>query len=296
MRILFTIPHFYHAHGSGRHASLRPDPRPRIVALRRCVAALNTLFRPAQFLMDIAQRSVHLANVRQAYECDICIVTTGPYHIVEQLQLPEASYEHVSTSADAPLLGYECQALLRDRLGRYDYYCYLEDDLVLHDPWFFLKLNRFTAEVGDDCLLQPHRYEIAVQGPVQKAYIDGNLAPRVTTPFQDVADRPSITGNVFGYAVRFLRARNPHAGCYFLNQRQMSHWTQQTYFCDRATSFIGPLESAATLGIMRTFRVYKTEPDYANLLEIEHAGQEFLRLIHLDPHPRSTPPSQGQIR
>ena len=295
MRILFTIPHFYHAHGSGRHASLRPDPRPRIVALRRCLAAIHTLFRATQYWMNIAQRTVQLANRLQGYSCDVCVVTTGPYHLLDQLQLPADSYRHLATEAEPMLLGYECQAALA-RLGEYDYYCYLEDDLVLHDPWFFLKLARFSQEVGDESLLQPHRYEVSLPGAVQKAYIDGDLAPRVTQPFQNVADRPTIAGEVFGYTVQFHRARNPHAGCYFLNARQMAHWARQPYFGDRSTDFVGPLESAATLGIMRTFRVYKSEPDFANLFEIEHVGQEFLRLIQLSADPSGATPSAGVIR
>ena len=53
--------------------------------------------------------------------------------------------------------------MLRDRLlaGDGDYFCYLEDDLILGDPWLFRKLAWFTREFGDDCLLQPNRYEPA---------------------------------------------------------------------------------------------------------------------------------------
>ena len=31
----------------------------------------------------------------------------------------------------------------------------------------------------------------------------------------------------------------------------MSHWVSQPHFLDHASRFIGPLETAATLGIMR---------------------------------------------
>jgi hypothetical protein len=59
----------------------------------------------------------------------------------------------------------------------------------------------------------------------------------------------------------------------------MAHWANQPHFLDRDTSFIGPLESAATLGIMKTFRIYKTAPNQANFLEIQHFGTAFVRLI-----------------
>ncbi len=42
---------------------------------------------------------------------------------------------------------------------------------------------------------------------------------------------------------------------------------------------IGPLESAATLGIMRSLKIYKPAPENANFLEVEHHGCRFIRLI-----------------
>ncbi len=56
----------------------------------------------------------------------------------------------------------------------------------------------------------------------------------------------------------------------------METWARQPYFLDRDTRFIGPLESAATLGIMRTFRVYKAAAENAGFFEIEHFGTSFL--------------------
>ena len=56
----------------------------------------------------------------------------------------------------------------------------------------------------------------------------------------------------------------------------METWARQPYFLDRDTRFVGPLESAATLGIMRTFRVYKAAVESAGFLEIEHFGTSFL--------------------
>jgi hypothetical protein len=59
----------------------------------------------------------------------------------------------------------------------------------------------------------------------------------------------------------------------------MSHWASRPYFLDRATGYIGPLESAATLGGMRTFAVYKPAPRSADFLEVEHFGRAFLDRI-----------------
>jgi hypothetical protein len=279
MRILFTIAHFFNPGGEGRHASQRKDPQPRIQALTACIASLHQLYGKSQSIIDIAQRLAIPANQAQCHDIDVIVCTTQDYHLLDQLPLPSHFYKHYRTQAEPMLLGFECQALLRDCLGSYEYFCFLEDDLILHDPWFFIKLDWFTKQAGFLNLLQPNRYEIALNGLVNKAYIDGNLAPRVTEKFQNVQERSQLTGYIMDNPVTFHRALNPHSGCYFLNAEQMTHWTQQPYFLDRDTSFVGPLESAATLGIMRTFRIYKAAPPQAGFLEIQHFGSAFLGLI-----------------
>ena len=66
---------------------------------------------------------------------------------------------------------------------------------------------------------------------------------------------------------------------FFLNARQMRHWVEQPYFLDRDWSFIGPLESAASLGIQRAFKVYKPALANADFLEIQHFGHAYLDMI-----------------
>jgi len=176
-------------------------------------------------------------------------------------------------------LGYECQAVLREQLGRYDYYCYQEDDLIPRDPLWFQKLTWFNQFAGEDCLLQPHRYEVSTRQGFRKAYIDGDLPLDKTLLYQDIGDRWQLSFDAFGRRVRFLRPKNPHAGCYFLTAAQFEHWMCKPYFLDRERSFYSHLESAATLGIMRTFRIYKPAPEHAGLFEIQHAGDAWTRKL-----------------
>ena len=48
------------------------------------------------------------------------------------------------------------------------------------------------------------------------------------------------------------------------------------YFGDEDSSFAGPLESAASLGIIKTFRQYKPSPANAGFLELEHLHARYL--------------------
>lgn len=293
MRILVTIAHFFRPDG-GKHASQRKDPRPRLQALTLSISALQQLFSQSQGMIDIARRLTLPANQAHRHELDIVICTTQGHHLLDQLALPYHFYQHHPTQAEPLLLGFECQVVLRDCLGQYDYYCFLEDDLILHDPWFFAKLDWFTQQTGDLSILQPNRYEVSPSTLTCKTYIDGNLAPKATALFQNVEEKPQLEGSFLGMTIQFLRALNPHSGCYFLNARQMEHWVSQPHFLDRDIRFVSPLESAATLGIMKTFRVYKPAPEQANFLEIQHFGTGFLGLIgqeiDLIPTSQKVPP------
>lgn len=280
MRLLAAIPHFVdarHVAADGRrHGSIAGELKPRIAALTSCLSALYQNFGPAQRVIEIATGNAPLANTATAGGVEVLICTTRGRHALAELDLPAGSYSHIESDVEPTLLGFECHAALRDRLGGYDFYAYLEDDLTVRDAWTLHKLAWFAKQVGNEALLQPNRYEVGSLGLVHKAYIDGDLAPEHTAPFQDVTKLPLITSTIFDAKVAFRRTLNPHSGCFFLNERQMRSWSEMPHFLDRDVRFVGPLESAATLGIMRTFRVYKPVRDNASFLEIEHAGTAFL--------------------
>ena len=278
-RVLAAIPHFYRHSTEGGHGSQRRDPASRVRALGGCIAALRANLGVGQVGIDIAARAARPANQELAHQLDIVVCTTGEDHLLDRLALPRDNYAHRASRAEPLLLGYECHAALRDGLSRYDYFAFFEDDLLIHDPLFLAKCAWFSAKVGGDAVLQPNRFEIAAGRDPAKAYIDGDIRARATAPFQDIANRPEIRLEALGATVTFRRPLNPHSGCFLLSAEQMAHWARQPYFLDRAASFIGPLESAATLGLMRAFRVYKPAFANAGFLEIQHAGQAFIGLI-----------------
>jgi hypothetical protein len=207
---------------------------------------------------------------------DVVICTSRGCHLLDHLDVDPRYYTHLCTDAESLLLGFACQAVLRERLGRYDWYAYLEDDLILRDPWHFIKLAWFSRHAGTDKVLQANRFESGLNYPTPKVYVDGDLDERVTAPFQNVHDSPPIVGEALGVPVRFERTLNPHSGCYFLNAAQMEHWAAQRHFLDHDSRFIGPLETAATLGIMRTFKVYRPAAVNADFLEVQHFGTGYL--------------------
>jgi len=285
MRLLITIPHYWHAaseQGQRRHGATSGDVEFRRRAFRQCLLSLHRHFGSAQYVMQLASGRTRPANTRLKTLLHVVVCTTGGRHLLDGSGVAPEFYHHHATRAEPMRLGFECHKVLRDRWGNYDYYGYLEDDLIVHDPSLFLKLNWFQGFAGPDTLLLPNRYEGGTEPLVNKAYVDGDLPEHVTAGFQDVHDRPEITGAWLDVPVIFRRPLNPHSGCFFLTGEQLAHWMKQPYFLDGETSFVGPLESAATLGIQRTFRIYKPAVENGSFLEIEHFGSRFLSKLRRD--------------
>ena len=282
MRILLTIVHHWNPEGGGRHASLRPDPKPRLYGLQDQLLSLVRM-GTGQGALSIAAMRVENASHALRHQFTIRVVTDGTHHLVDQLdERYRPLVEHVPTQPKTPKhLGFEAQNVLAESLHEgYDLYGYLEDDLILHDPLFFHKIFWFQQLFGEETVLLPHRMELFWQPDhqVEKLYIDGpvpqaDLEAMLRHPVEPVAI-PLPGGNIV-----FGAPANPHAGCFFLAHRQLEHWSEQPWFLDGDCSYVSPLESAATLGLCKTFRLYKPDLAYAAFLELQHWGTSFRSLI-----------------
>ena len=274
MRILFTLPHYFRPSRRGFHGSER-EASERIASLTRCLSALHQHFgEKTQGVLDGPRQRVVPANDVLENQLEVVVCTTGSDHLLAEL--PAGLCRPKATDVPPRLLGYACHAVLRDRLDQFDFFCYLEDDVLLDDPLFFQKLTWFNRLAGDEALLQPNRFELTLLPRLHKVYVDGNLVDTtLSARFQDVTQDPHLTASLMDTNLSFRRVDNPHAGCFFLNAAQMARWAAAPYFLDHADGFWGPLESAATLGIMRTFKVYKPAPENAGFLEIEHLDPRY---------------------
>ena len=277
MRFLFAILHYFDSDGVGYHGSTGPDPRQRQAALAGCIGALHGLFAGPAVEMDWGERRFLSANAPR-HHVDVVVLTAAGRHALEGVRLPAGLYHHREVNCPPLELGHAARAFLADRLGAYDWYGFLEDDLRLHDPWFFTKLAWFIGEAGADKVLLPNRFEMSVAWRTRKVYADGGLSPRHSGPWRNDRGPETLNGRVLGRTVSFRRASNPHAGCWFLTRKQMEQFASAPHFMDKDSTFIGPLESAATLALMRSFSIYKPALDCADFLEIEHQDDRFMRV------------------
>ena len=274
MRILFAIPHYFAHSAAANYGSERTAPDERARVTRLCVASLWQNFSEAQSLTDGFAQGLHPANPRLAASITVALCTTGDRHLIPHLA--GCAFHHINTAAEPRNLGFECHKLLRSGLGQYDYFAYLEDDLRIADALFFVKLAWFQAQFGEAAVLQPNRFELAGVPAPYKLYIDGNPRDRTLVGPQRGDGQPRISASAFGRSMAFQRVNNPHSGCFFLSAAQLARWAEQPDFAVPSEAFCGPLESAATLGIMRHFRVYKPARENAGFFEIEHLDRRYL--------------------
>jgi len=277
MNILVTIPHYYNFDRSSIHGSSRTSLESRTASLTKTIMSLHQHLGKLQYHVNFLDEIIDDANIESRHNIDIYIITTGTNNIISKLPVESNLFTHLQSNSTPMMLGFECRNILLDNRGKYDYYCYMEDDIILSDPFFFGKLAWFNSITDNYRLLQPNRYEVSIQKLINKLYIDGDVYIMPEHLFYKL-DGEDITSNYFGQQILFHQPLNPHSGCYFLNSEQFDYWSSQKHYNDGDTSLVGPLESAATLGLMKTFSIYKPAPYSANFLELEHFGNAHINI------------------
>ena len=158
----------------------------------------------------------------------------------------------------------------------FDWFLFLEDDIVIRDSWILEKLAYFNRMVGDpSLLLLPNRYEV-LDG--EKVYID----LRWKKDFKEFAWNRFATFAM--ESVTFGECANAHAAFYCLNRAQLDLWERSGRHWKNRVVMVGPLESAATGCLFETFRLFKPHPDNLRFLEIEHRDTKYSRLITTKGH------------
>lgn len=281
LRLHLAIAHYFNAQGGGNHGSLSPEPEPRVRALRTAILGLHQLFgEPAGCLNHLERRVDGVHDGGGPLTITLCI--TGETHLLDSLEdLKQAGAFTVRrcTPITPKHLGFECHQALAERHQEFDYNGYMEDDIIIRDSDFFLKLQHFNSCFGDSYLLQPNRIETSLDLlSLRRFYIDGDYNPSSTTAYRKAMSEKLCLDHL-GQAISFKQPLNTHSGCFFLNRSQSRHYFSSPHWAEKDDSFHSPLESAATLGVMKTFQIMK--PDLSNglFLTVEHAGRNFMGLL-----------------
>jgi hypothetical protein len=288
LEILLTIPHFFGPSEKAQDTRKKAgsgggDVEARVRIIRSALSSfMHICGYHQQGIFDGLHKCVYPANQRGPSKVTIFLCTSKNFHLLDQLNDGKIQFNAISCETDPKYLGFVCHSIMRDFRGRFDYYCYMEDDLIIRDPFFFNKLKWFNQKTGNDYILQPNRYEISDKNVIEKLYVDGSMPEYWTKPHRDLSLLKDIYLEYLDLTVKFHASQNPHSGCFFLNKEQFETWSSSPYFLDGDISLVGPMESAATLGILKCFKPYKSSPEYADFFEILHGDTRYADklLIH----------------
>ena len=290
MRLLFAVVHYFKP-GNGRHGSLAADPQPRIDAIRQLILQIHRLYgQPAAVLNHCERRVDGVEDGGGLIDLRVCV--RGDCHVLDHLDDLKGLFQPVACETEDPrCLGFAAQKVLvevsqqAESSGQpYDYIAYLEDDIVLNDAEFFLKLRLFSRTFGGQYLLMPNRIEtLEFQGQLRRFYIDGHYNPAASVQYRKSIDT-NFSMQHLGEWVRFEQPSNLHSGCFFLNRDQVHRFAASGHAGVVDTSFHGPLESAATLAMLKTFQLLKPALSNGRFLAVEHGGRNFMGLVQSLPH------------
>lgn len=276
MKVLVVIAHYYKPEEKAKHASLRENMRgAREQALKTTLLRWRSLMG-ASCIFNHEKRT--LQEVPAPAQVDIMVAVHEDNHCLTPKLEQELAVQRVAAQLDSPrMLPFAAHKLFAKHAMHYDWFVYAEDDVALVDSDFFYKAQAFQEAFGPRCLLQPNRFEMNPQAVRIKTFIDGDIHPRfLDYCLRRVPEGPlQLAWRTERGAVTAVRARNPHAGCFVLSARQLALWQEQKHFLDLDCSFISPLESAATLGLMKTFAIYKTAPPHMDYFQVEHLSKAF---------------------
>ncbi len=291
MDLLFVIPHFSTARDGVDHGSASDGREVRAAKLSRVIAGLHDAFPERTVEVAYARRHFHALPVAERFAVRVLVLTTAKDHVAGQLDVHPRLFEHVEVDVDGPMLGFAARRMLAKELGSYDACGYVEDDILVSDPELFDKVRFFTELAGPQCVLMPNRVEVTERDGRGKAFIDGDFVSHHAAQhaLPDGPGCPAVLEAVhLGRPVRFVRAVNPHAGAFFLMADQVERWAATPWLEDEDASFNSSLESAATLGLLKAFALYKPDAAGVPFLEVRHLGERFIATVL--PTPPGLPP------
>lgn len=276
MRILLGLIHYFRAEDGAPYSSTKENLREaRGAAVRLVIDAWRGHFGPSTVLNRRMQRFELQRGMEDTLH--IVAIVNGSDHLLDreycaarEVQLFDAKIE------DPRMLGFTAQKLFADSLNGYDMFVYSEDDLLPGDGALLSRVQAFQEEFGWRRLLLPNRYEWNTSAKRLKTFIDGDLRPELVEKYEAAQrDEEFLRHRFPGRMVTYRRATNPHAGFYAITVEQMTYWMRQPHFGDQDCSYVAPLDSAATLGMLKTFPIYKAFGRDAGWFEIQHLDNRF---------------------
>ncbi|MGO1121266.1 hypothetical protein ACTL6U_21430 [Rhodovibrionaceae bacterium A322] len=270
MRILALIPHFYDPEHDKRYGSSFMAEDKRMDGLHNCLHHLLANVGKKSGYLDFVRRRCR-SNGPAGHQLDVALISRKGQSLTDrQENLLPPGVRSIHTDAPPKLLGFVCHHLMTELKENYDWFIYLEDDLIIHDSEFFEKLRSFEQAYGDKHLLVPNRYEFGRRKHTGKIYIDDpdfedRLHPLESDPlYLDLEGRKRA----------FMSPMNTHAGLFAVSKRQLDRLIPSPFF-GRPRGEDRVLEQAASAAAADVFTILKPSYEDMGFLEVEHFGEGF---------------------
>lgn len=293
LRLRVVIPHFYRegsSEGKGGYGSGRFGNRlPRSVALARCLEGALSLNRAERdWILNLAEQQIELSSPSSlpglsTVKVELHLFVTGDSWLHEIVELfSNRLILHELNLKDPRQLPLTVVRNLLDMPEPADLAIYLEDDLVIQDSHYVDKLSWFYQQTNHRFVLMPHRREFCVANAPQSLYVDGPIKEKGLEEAIFAGSETEVASGRFwdGQDVIFCKASNPHSGSFCLSAPQLAKLRSSQW---PPSSFVGPLETAATGTVLGQFPVLKTSWACREFLSLQHGNPSFLGLLSTLP-------------
>ncbi|WP_293121940.1 hypothetical protein [Microcoleus sp. bin38.metabat.b11b12b14.051] len=192
--------------------------RPKVFAAVAHITSVEESNNPEKAAAKIERLRHTIDGLLTSFaHCDlsIAIQTLPNRHVTAYL--PEYQLKCIQIQegpeCDPMFVEFRLQEEFVERVEEFDWFLFIEDDIVLYDSFTLEKLEKFNQQSGyDNAILYPNRYEM-YQGT--KRYIDLTIE-------QPLSWNQLSSVEIEG--VKFAEFSNPHAAVYCLSRKQMKHW------------------------------------------------------------------------
>ena len=260
----------------------------RQVALSRCLGSVLGLGRlPKDVILNMAEQVIEVAPSRQdsttqleGVVVDVHLFVTGDAYLQEICDYfaPRITLHRLELEDPRTLPMAASHWLRHQQESDAHLHVYLEDDLIIQDPYFFDKQVWFTERTQHQFVLMPHRLEPCLIDASRQLCVDGpvKLVGQEEQVWSDQEQQIARGTYWDGRSVGFALASNPHSGSFCLSERQRQHLKDQNAV---PNEFVGPLETAATGTVWQHFPVWKPMWPDRDFLSVEHGHPSFLGYI-----------------
>jgi hypothetical protein len=276
LRVLVCIPHFFRRNSpdSGISNGSNTDPLDkRLAEFRICYRRIQTLLSPLALTLGTEKRisNERVNSVPRTTRGDVIVVSVPEENLLAELAR-EGPLRARIWSGPPRQLGYECRRVFARNQGKYDLYCFIEDDTVISDPAFFRKLAKFYQTHGEDKILLPNRFEVFTFGGCGwRAFLDRPVPPWLRMPERpgpDFLKMPDFDGDVI-----FQKCTDGTVGAYMITDAQLKTWMQHPEFGApskaRLDAGFDPME-LTMMPMDGALPIYRPAEPNLDFLEIHH--------------------------